>query len=156
MKVLLVGTLLMLWIAGCATVRTREAYVSTPDVRISEPGGGIELTSGETVTPPFYLDVWELEGDEDLPELYSDWLSAGARRVLVEYPNYKKSFFGVLSFHALPASAKGPATRSFSIKLPADEVEKATDGRINVIYEVAQSGDERYVAWALWLSDRPI
>jgi hypothetical protein len=144
-------------LAGCGgSMVTRQAVLNTPGVTIR--GDNFVIESGRQFEIPFLLGPWQSNSavSAKLPEEYKRWLGKGARRVSVTVDGREQPLYGVMTFHTLYGWAKGPATRSFSVRLDDRYIQDASDGRIAVIFELASNGaGKESFAWVLWLSDRP-
>lgn len=139
---------------GCGTLVPASVVETTPGVSIR--GDRLKIEANKPFLPPFWLEKWQFLPDERLPDSYKSWLERGATRVMVTVPEHPP-LHGVLTFHRLPLSARGPGTRSYSLTVPEQYVRDASDGRISVVFElVSTEGGEKYFGWVLWLSDRPL
>jgi hypothetical protein len=145
--------------AGCGGggMVTASVVNTTPDVVVK--GEQFSLDPTKEAELPFVLPVWRAgsNGDDDMPSAYRKWLQKGAQRVTIYTKGREQPYYGVISFHKIPSSSTGPATRSFSLQVGAQYLADATDGKVSVVYEIVpQRGGGKAYAWVLWLSDRPL
>ena len=154
-RLFLACTLLLVPCFGCGgTMMTTRGVVTSPDLAIV--GHDFKLESGQAFNLPFTLGMWKQGGDDDMPNAHQKWEKKGAEHVKVYVAGRQEPLFGLISFHALPSSATGPATRSFSLRVDPTYFDQATDGRIAVVYELVplKHGAGHAYAWVLWMSDR--
>lgn len=146
------------FLSGCGgTIVTRQAVMTSPDIAIQ--GDGFVIEPNEPFDVPFVLPAWRADGlkPKELTGEYKGWLAKGGRRVQIHVKGREQPLYGVITFHRLWKWARGPATRSFSVRLDPKYIDDASDGRIAVVYELATNDDGNHhsFAWVLWLSDRP-
>lgn len=140
--------------AACAGKKIpNEVFVASNGVTIE--GDGFLLREGEATTLPFVMGAEKIEDDMDIVESFEAFRDKGAREVRVTVPGASQELYGLLSLHELPASARGPASRSLSVKIPPSQVNSASDGRISVVFEPVETDGDSYFGWILWMSDRP-
>lgn len=146
--------MVMATLAACGgKIVPNEIFAASSGVEIQ--GEGFDIREGRPVPLPFVLSSQKIEDDMDIVESYSEFRRNGAREVSVKVPGRSEPLHGLLSLHELPDKARGPATRSFSVKIPPSYVDAATDGRISVVFEPVRAEGENYFGWILWMSDRP-
>lgn len=178
----------LLWVSllamGCAVpprasepapvIRPSEALVLQDGIEIV----GLEpeaLRKGGVHRPSQYGLPVLFEADARYADAVERFRASG-RAVRVTVPGRDEPLYGLLSFHALPDGATGPATRSYAISVPQTYVDQATGGRISVVYELVRvtrteraqasmmarstatvrTQNSDWIAWILFLSDRPI
>jgi hypothetical protein len=140
------------------TIVPTNLALKTPDVQIKGDTFTIEPNGPAAV--PFVLGAWRkgTHGDDDMPNAYREWLGRGAQRVQVYTKDRgDKPLYGVISFHQLPKSAKGPALHAFTVVVPQNYIDDAAKGNVSVVFEpvdLREPGKAVY-AWVLWLSDQP-
>lgn len=150
----IVPLVLLMAVAACAGKKVpNEVFVASSGVTIE--GEGFTLREGEASALPFVIGAEKVEDDMDIVESYEAFRDKGAREVRVTVPGASQTLYGLLSLHELPESARGPASRSLSVKIPPSQVNAASDGRISVVFEPVEADDDSYFGWILWMSDRP-
>lgn len=153
MSIAVTASVLLTLVACGGRQVPNEIFVASSGVTIQ--GGGFVLREGQPSTLPFVLGSQKVEDDMDIVASYGEFREKGAREVRVRVPGETQPLYGLLSLHELPGSARGPGTRSFSVKIPPSQVNAASDGRISVVFEPVEADDERFFGWILWMSDRP-
>jgi hypothetical protein len=165
----MLGLALATLVAGCrAEVQTRpmeRGDVAMDGVVIRAGDNSFTLDSGRLFTPPFQAHCYNLPNEQELmPANLTEAASAGealgGRRVTVAIPGREQPLFGLLVLCDVPERARGPASRSYRIVIPAEYVAQAQGGRVSVVYErvtrLSLDGQERWwYGWVLWLSDEP-
>jgi hypothetical protein len=132
---------------------------------------GVTIVSEDGDEQPLWQLSWESES-WDAPfhtthcspnastNTYTAALRQGAKRVRVYTPGREMPLFGVLALCRVPTHATGPASRMYLVRVPADRVARATDGRVSLIFEpVTLTGGPaapQAHAWQLWISDAPM
>ena len=148
---LLFGLAVTATACGSMRVVPSEVFASTPGLVIE--GNDFRIATGEAIPLPFVMAP--ARADEDIIDLYDEYRDEGAREVRVHIPGREEPLHGLLSLHALPETAKGPARRSLSVQVPQRYVDAATNGRVSVVFEPVNADPDTYYGWVLWMSDRP-
>ena len=74
------------------------------------------------------------------------------RRVSVEVDGWTTPVYGLLILCDVPSGARGPAARSYLIRVPLHYLEQTSGDRIAVVFEPV---DQQHASWILWLRERP-
>ena len=152
---------------ACGSVRVPGSVgVDTRDIVIE--GEDFRLVEGEAEPLPFTVAPRPVT--DDVIDRYDDFRELGAEPVKVHVPGRAEPLHGLLSLHELPQGAKGPGSRSLSIRIPPEYIQAALGGKVSVVYEPVQSeftmfkcwpaqaarcGAGPHLGWVLWMSDRP-
>lgn len=142
-------------IAGCGGIAFRPVEggnLSDEIERIEAVDGTFVLEAGVAFRTPFSSGGRSAEvcgwGSTDVPDAA---LEIG-RRVMVHHPAADHPIHGLLILCDVPEAARGPASRSYLIRVPGRYISETSGGRITVVYEPAYGG---YNAWILWLAETP-
>lgn len=126
------------------------------NVRIVAADSSFELRGGEEFRAPFQTTAALASGGDNTRIAGDGWrvaLDHGARRVTIHRGD--KRYYGVLALAPALTRARGPATASYRIDIPATYFQAADAGRIAFVGERVACGGQCAVAytWLIWLSD---
>jgi hypothetical protein len=137
--------------------------VTNPDVRILAVDRSFELDGGQPFDTPFQSDLWGRAFDGFFANpagYYGQALEHGARRVVVYAGGDVTPLYGVLAFNPASQYSEGPDAQSYRLSLSDDDLARARNGEIAVVYErVPWTHGEVSHAWigsVLWLSSVPL
>jgi len=142
--------------------------LTNANVRIVAADGSFEIKPNEQFSPPFYSRVFDCGtafNDRTITEDHVAAVGCGAKQVLVYVEGQDQPLFGVLALGRLTAASKGPARRSYLIKIPQDKINSAFQGLTTVSFEkydwIATRSDgyrqtKNWRSWILWLSQTPL
>ena len=166
---------------SCASFKDlpiQKGILITNGVTITAEDGSFSIKAGEPFIPPFQMGGFWWGTDRNVSrnllhwpdsviakngktfnDLYGMALEAGAKKVLVQMPDFDKPLYGILAlFTSVEMGASTPPPDFYSIQIPQQYAEAALNGKISVIY-VSYVGDPQEhtkpKSWALWLSSAP-
>jgi len=150
--------------------------VMDDDVRIVAEDQSFELKPGQRFVSPFQSDLWgfgcdisSINGTNVLNSADAG-LRCGGKRVLVFHGNNPEPLYGVLVLNRAIVAAKGPASRSYMIKIADDKIAHAREGNTSVSFEIMKwdeqkrwstsgrtvTNEKTAYAWILWVSAYPL
>lgn len=142
--------------------------LTNANIRIVAADGSFEIKPNEQFSPPFYSNVADCGSafaSGSITEDHVPAMACGSRKVLVYVDGQDQPLYGVLALGRLINSAKGPARRSYLIKIPEDKINSAFQGLTTVSYEkydwISTRSDgykqtKNWRSWILWLSQTPL
>jgi len=135
-----------------------------------------EIKSGQRFRSPFQSNLWTYGCDlssingKNVLNSSDKGLRCGGKKVHVFHGNNPEPLYGVLVLNSSIAAAKGPASRSYMIKVPDDKIEHAREGNTAVAFEIMKwdesqrwshtgrtvTNEKTAYGWILWVSAYPL
>ncbi|AKE52181.1 hypothetical protein [Kangiella geojedonensis] len=135
-----------------------------------------ELKGGQRFLSPFQSNLWGYGCDlssingKNVLNSSDKGLRCGGKKVHVFHGNNPEPLYGVLVLNSSIAAAKGPASRSYMIKVPDDKIEHAREGNTAVAFEIMKwdesqrwshtgrtvTNEKTAYGWILWVSAYPL
>lgn len=135
-----------------------------------------ELKGGERFVSPFQSNLWTYGCDrnsisgKNVLNSSTKAQACGGKKVHVFYGDNPEPLYGVLVLNSSIATAKGPASRSYMIKVPSDKIAHAREGNTAVAFEIMKwdyksqwshtgsitTKEQVAYAWILWVSAYPL
>lgn len=146
------------------------------DLRIVAEDQSFELKSGQRFQSPFQSNLWGYGCDisamngKNVLNSADTGLRCGGKKVRVYYGGNSEPLYGVLVLNSSIPTAKGPASRSYMIKIAEDKINHARQGNTSVTFEIMKwdekkrwshtnrvaSNEKNAYGWILWVSAYPL
>jgi hypothetical protein len=145
-------------------------------LRIVAEDKSFELKSGQRFRSPFQSNLWSYGCDinsingKNVLNSVDAGLRCGGKKVRVYHGDNAEPLYGVLVLNTAVAAAKGPASRSYMIKIADDKITHARQGNTAVSFEIMKwdekkrwsnsgrtvTNEKSAYGWILWVSAYPL